>query len=252
MHWLLPWGAARQLYGPYTAFRQGEFGTQLDPVLRILVPVRLWFGLGVVVVLAKLLTDPSLNQTVQDVFSHGVITMVLGPFGVALGAVAVVAVAGRGRRGAAARSVVRPSLIAAGTVLLSVSVFGLQLPGVRQAVQGLLDRSQSAAPTVLASMVGLVLGPWLLVFGVCAVYLMHRNGFSAGIRNPLLRPIVASWLALTVAAVQLTVDERAGLSRGAFVASVLAGPVMAIGLSVVEFRRTRSASPTVRRESAAV
>jgi hypothetical protein len=43
--------------------------------------------------------------------------------------------------------------------------------------------------------------------------------------------------------VQFTVNDPGGLSKGTFIASVLAGPVMAIGLSIVEFRRNRSASP---------
>ena len=172
MRWLLPWVAARHLYGRYTAFRQGEFGAEghidvgsgvsirveLDPLLRILVPIRLWCGLGVIVVLVKLIADPDLNQTIQDVFRHGVITMVLGPFGVGLGALAIVVLAGRGQRATAARGLVRPVVIAAVTVLMSVSVFGLQLPGVRQTTQELLEQGQSFVPAALAWVLGLVLG----------------------------------------------------------------------------------------------
>jgi hypothetical protein len=260
MRWYLPWVAARSLYGPYTAFRRGEFGAEarlelvpgtsvrigLDPLLRILVPVRLWFSLGVVVVLVKLWTNRDLNETIQDVFAHGVVTMVLGPFGVALGAVAIVLTAGRGRRAAATRQLVRPAVIAAVTMLLSVGVFGLQLQGIRQPVQRLLEQSQALVPAPLLSLLGLIVGPWLLVFGVCAVFLMHRNGFATGDQHPLLRPIVTVWLALMVAAVQFTVGDRDGVSGPVFVAGVLSGPLLVIGLSLIEVIRLRRlvAGPT--------
>jgi hypothetical protein len=50
-------------------------------------------------------------------------------------------------------------------------------------------------------------GLWLLIFGVCGVYLMHRNGFSVN-SHPLLRPIVTVWLSWTVAATQFTIGNK--------------------------------------------
>ncbi len=178
--------------------------------------------------------------------------MVLGPFGVVLAAVALVTTAGRGRRRSMARRMVRPGVIAALTVLLSVGIFGLQLPGVRQAVGRLLGAASPAQLVghlpwpleLLAWLAGLVIGPWLLVFGVCAVYLMHRNGFNSD--EPLLRPIVTVWLAWMVAAVQFAVGNTAGLSTVSFYEAVLAGPVLVTVLSVVEFVRLRTLGITAR------
>jgi hypothetical protein len=248
---LLPWRLARVIYGPYGAselaakLRQGEFGVEapvqladelavrigLDPLLRVLVPVRAWVGLGVVVLAVKVLSEPDPLDRAWDAMLHGAITMVLGPYGVLLGIAALLVVVRRQRR-----LLVRPALIAGVTVLVSVGVFGLQLPGIRQYVERFLAGPREVAGSAAWGLLGLVGAPWLFVFGFCAVYLMHRNGFSTH-SHPYLRPIVSAWLAAAVAAVELATAGRAGVPDTGFVAATLAGPVAAIGLGVVEVLR---------------
>jgi hypothetical protein len=263
---LLPWTAAGRIYGPYGVseaierFRRGEFDAEvevepvdqlpvrvvLDPLLRILVPVRAWVGLGVIVFVVKAVAEPDLGGRVKDAWVHGATTMVLGPFGVFLGVV-VLLVVGRRQFRATLRSMRRPLAIAGLTVLVSVSIFGLQLPVIRQAVQRGLENAAAGAAGLLGPLwwlLALAAGPWLFLFGVCAVYLMHRNGFSKH-SHPYLRPIVASWLACMVAAVELTEGRREGLTDTAFVSATLAGPVVVIVLSIVEAARLHRLGVTV-------
>jgi hypothetical protein len=250
---LLPWVAARWLYGPYGAalprrWREGDFGAEfeptvggvpvpvkLDPVLRVLVPVRAWLGLGVLVLLVKIAANPDPGDRAVDVWYHGAITMVLGPYGVFLAIGVLWLLAGRGGR---------VGLVAAVSVLVSVGVFGLQIAPVRRAVQGVLDDVTSGGGP-LVGLLGAVAGPWLVVFGICAVFLMHRNGFSAG-ADPYLRPLVTSWLACTVAAAELTIARRDGVPDGRFVLATLAGPVLVVLLGLVEVLRLRRAGRAVR------
>lgn len=249
---LLPWRAASTIYGPYgvaamrEAFRQGKFGAEaevavddqlafrvvLDPLPRALVPVRAWLGLGVIIFAMKVIADPDLAGRIEDIWYHGAITMVLGPFGVLLGIAFLLVLAGRGHRRAALRRTRRSTGIAMLTVLLSVGVFGLQLPVLRQSVETVMDAVTGSLGAVWG-LVSLVVGPWLFVFGVCSVYLMHRNGFSTH-SHPYLRPIVASWLSFMVAAVELSVGSRTGLTDTRFVAATLAGPVLVVALSAGE------------------
>ena len=262
----MPWTVAGRIYGPYGVsaaverFRRGEFDAEvevepvdhlavrivLDPLLRVLVPVRAWVGLGVIVFVVKAVAEPDLGGRVEDVWVHGLVTMVLGPFGVFLGVV-VLLVVGRRQWRATFRRTRRSLGIAALTVLVSVGVFGLQLPVIRQAVQRGLDSVTSGASGLLGPvwwLLALFAAPWLFVFGVCAVYLMHRNGFSKH-SHPYLRPIVASWLACVVAAVEATEGRREVLTDTAFFSATAAGPVVVIVLSILEVRRLRRLGVTV-------
>jgi hypothetical protein len=243
---LTPWGAAGRLYGSYgvSDWRSGEFGAEVgavpvDGVLRVLVPVRAWFGLGLVIFLAKLAAEPDIGVWIDDSLKHSAITLVLGPYGLLIGAALVVALAGRGRRAATARGVLRPVAVALFTIVMSVAVFGMQLPRQRELVTHWLSVLRDGAAELPAlvrfglSFAGLFTGPWLFVFGLCSVYLMHRNGFSHR-SHPLLRPFVAVWLACAVALVEGTFGDRAGLGAVVFWIAVVAGPILTLLLGAVE------------------
>ena len=247
---LLPWWAARYLYGPYgiSDWRRGMFGATVDAVpaavpvdwlLRLLVPVRAWLGLGLVIFIVKCLASPDLSQRVEDAALHGAITMVLGPYGVFVGATIVLLIAGWRRRRDVLRGLTRPVVVALFTILMSVGIFGLQVARVRQFIQGGIDTvtlwtlDLPLPVDVALGMLKLVAVPWLFVFGVCAVYLMHRNGFGHR-SHPLLRPFVAVWLAAAVALVEVVSNDHAGLSPLVFWLATLAGPSLTALLGVVE------------------
>lgn len=249
----LPWWAARYIYGPYgiSDWRRGTFGVTVDagpmavPVdrlLRILVPVRAWLGLGLVAFVVKCLAAPDLTQRIKDGALHGAITMVLGPYGVFVGAVVVLFVAGWRRRLDVLRGLSRPLVAALFTILMSVWIFGLQVPRVRVFIQNRIDMvdfwiSNLPLPVHIAlGLMKIIAVPWLFVFGVCAVYLMHRNGFGHR-SHPLLRPIVATWLAVAVALVDVGSNDHAGLSPVAFWTATIAGPALTALLGVVEVVR---------------
>jgi hypothetical protein len=270
---IYPWVVAGRIYGPYgvsalkAKFKKGEFDAQarinladgvvmrvsLDPLLRILVPVRLWLSLGVIIVLVKLLSRPDLASTIQDVATHGLITMVVGPYGVLIGVVVLIVAAGRGQRPTMVRQMMRPALIAVLTVLVSVGIFGLQLPMVRQAIGGAMNALSPAQLLarltlplqIVLPLLSSVVGLWLLIFGVCGVYLMHRNGFSVN-SHPLLRPIVTVWLSWTIAATQFTIGDKAGLAHAVFIAAVVSGPALVTLIGVVETIRLRRLGVSLR------
>lgn len=254
--WLVPWRAAAAVWGPYGVrglrqrFRQGEFGADdLDPLLRYLVPIRLWLSLGVIVWAVKVVTGPNPVDAFENAAIHGVITMILGPWGVLLG-VFVLAVAAR-LHPSALRWLIRPTLVAVVTIIVAGVAFGLQISVVRQAMPQNLSPSTLLASLPLplqfaAGLAGSLLSFWLGIFGVCGVYLMHRNGFSFH-SHPYLRPIVATWLSLCIAAVELQIDEHPGLDPTWFLVSVLAGPLAVAALSIVELIRLKHLGLSLRR-----
>jgi hypothetical protein len=125
------------------------------------------------------------------------------------------------------------------TILMSVGIFGLQVARVRHFIQGGIDAvtlwaSNLPLPVDIAlGMLKLIAVPWLFVFGVCAVNLMHRNGFGHR-SHPLLRPFVAVWLAAAVALVEVASKDHAGLSPFVFWLATLAGPGLTALLGMVE------------------
>jgi len=96
----------------------------------------------------------------------------------------------------------------------------------------------------LSAVLGSAVGMWLVVFGVCAGYLMHRNGFSAH-SHPYLRPIVTSYLSCMVAAAELVNGDRTEFVGSGPTVAALAGPVVVIALSVVEVVRLRRLGVTL-------
>jgi hypothetical protein len=240
----MPWGAAGRLYGRYglpegdLAALGGGVLSRLAPVLEAMLTARTWLTLNAVALVVQTVVD-GVDDVVMSVLVGGAVTMVVGPFGVLLAVGALVAVARGTGRLTALRQLTRPSLIALVTFLVSVGIFGLQVPVFRQWVAGLIAPVVELANQFPLSMVASVLGLWLFVFGVCAVYLIHRHAFGGGGR--LLDPLVSVWLAWTVAGVEINMYEPGDLSAGAFTAltvgSATAATLISVGELVVLHRR---------------
>jgi hypothetical protein len=246
---LTPWGAARRIYGRYGSplgdlaalehlgVPLGGVLARLGPVLEAALSVRVWLTLNAVAILGQLVQDGA-DAVVTTVYQTGVITMVVGPFGLLLAVAALVAIARP--RATAARQLRRPVLVAGITFLVSTGIFGLQLPGVRQALEGVIDPVVALATDSLLSVVTPLLGMWLLVFGICAVYLIHHHAFGGEGRR-LLDALVSIWLAWAVALVDIVSYRGGELSTAAFVwltvVSASGATVISVGELVVLHRR---------------
>ena len=126
-----------------------------------------------IVFVVKALAEPDLGGRVKDAWVHGATTMVLGPFGVFLGVVVLLVVGRRrlrarsGACGGRSRSRVSPSWV-------SVSIFGLLLPVIRQAVQRGLDTDTALVSATLAGPVVVI------VLSVVEAIRLHRLGVTVG------------------------------------------------------------------------
>lgn len=149
-------------------------------------------------------------------------------------------------RGTAARQLTRPVVIALVTFLVSVGVFGLQIGVVRRAVRSLIDPVVELGRTFPFSVLAALLGGWLFVFGLCAVYLIHLHGFS-GRYQGLLDPLVSVWLAWTVAAVEIAGYRPGDLSAGTFTALTVASATAATSISAWQLVALRRKGITFRR-----
>lgn len=250
----MPWSAAGRLYGRYglpdgdLAVLGGSELSRLGPVLAAMLSARAWLTLNVVALVVQLVVDGA-DDLLMSIYQGGAVTMVVGPFGVLLGVGGLIAVARGTGRLAALRQLTRPALIALITFVVSVGVFGLQLPGVRQALEGLIDPVVEFAGRFPLSLITPLLGAWILVFGVCAVYLIHRHGFSSrGVGGGcLLDPLVSIWLAWTVAAVEIANYDSVDLPASTFTALTIgsataatlisAGQLVALHRRGITFRR---------------
>src|SRR6185503_18695701 len=111
--------------------------------------------------------------------------------------------------------------------VVSVGIFGLQLPGVRQAVQSLIDPVKEIATRFPFALFTGFMGIWMLVFGLCAVYLIHRNAFSGTGGAHLLDPLVSIWLAWTVAAVEISMYDSDDVPGSTFTTLTIASATVA-------------------------
>lgn len=179
------------------------------------------------------------------VFQGGAVTMVVGPFGVLLAVGGLVATAGGAERVTAMRQLLRPVLVALITLVVSVGIFGLQLPGVRRAVQALIDPVVEAATRFPFALSTGFMGIWLFIFGLCAVYLMHRNAFTAS-GGGLLDPLVSIWLAWTVAGVEIAMCDSDRMPGGTFAVLALASATAATVLSIALLIRLHRRGVTFR------
>lgn len=241
MNLLLPWGAARRIYGPYglphgdLAALGGHALSRLGPVLEAVLTARAWLTLNVVALVVQLVVD-GIDDVAVSVFQGGAVTMVVGPFGLLLGVGVLVAVARGAQRWAALRQLVRPVWVAVVTFLVSVGIFGLQLPVVRQHLAGLIDPVVELTTRFPLSVIAPLLGIWLFVFGLCAVYLIHHHAFSSAKTGGgrLLDPLVSIWLAWTVAGVEINMYDAGDLSPRTFTTLTLASATAATAISVWE------------------
>jgi hypothetical protein len=241
-----PWGAAARVYGRYglpegdLAVLGGGVLSQLGPVLEVVLHARAWLTLNLVALVVQLVVDGA-DDVVGSIYTGGLVTMVVGPFGVVLTVAVLVAVA-RARR-VALRRLARPAVTAVLTLLLSVGVFGIQLPGVRQELESVLAPVVALGDDFPLSMIAPLLGLWLFVFGVCAVYLIHVHAFRVGGTGGerLLDPLVSVWLAWTVAIGEIANYDAGDLSSRTFtvltIASAAAATAISAGELVVLHRR---------------
>jgi hypothetical protein len=252
--WLTPWGAAGRLYGHY-GLPDGDLGdldavvsplgrvlSWLEPVLKVALTVRTWLTLNIIALVVQIGSD-GLGEFLQTLYQGAAITMVVGPFGVLLAVSALAIAAGRGVRTTAIRQLTRPVLLALLTLFVSVGIFGLQLPGVRQALRGLIEPITEAANEFPLSMIAPLLGIWLLIFGVCALYLIHHHTFG-GRGNSLLDPLVSIWLAWTVGAVEITMLRS---EQPSFVTATVLSATLATLISIVELVVLHRSGTTFRR-----
>ncbi|OLF12617.1 hypothetical protein [Actinophytocola xanthii] len=252
--WFTPWGAARRIYGRYgpplgdlaaldeLAAPVGSVLSRLGPVLEALLTVRVWLTLNVVALIAQLVQDGA-DAVVITVYQTGMVTMVVGPFGLLLAVAVLVAVART--RLTAARQLLRPVLLALVTFLVSVGVFGTQLPGVRQELEGLIAPVVELARQPPLSVVAPLLGAWLLLFGLCSVYLIHHHAFGGDGRR-LLDALVSVWLAWVVGVVEIANYPGGDLSTRAFVWLTVGSASVATLISVVELVSLRRSGVTFR------
>lgn len=253
--WLLaPWSAAGRLYGRYglpagdLAVLGGSELSRLGPVLEMMLTARAWLTLNVVALVVQLVVD-GVDDVVVSIYQGGAVTMVVGPFGVLLAVGVLVAVAHGTQRRTAVRQLTRPVLTALTTFLISVGIFGLQLPGIRQALEALIDPVVEVATQFPFSLITPLLEGWLLVFGVCTVYLIHRHAFSGrntGGGSPL-DPLVSVWLAWTVAGVEITMYDSGDLPGSTFTALTIGSAVAATMISVGELFALHRRGITFRR-----
>lgn len=241
MNLLLPWGAARRIYGNYglphgdLAALGGHALSRLGPVLEAVLTARAWLTLNVVALVAQLVAD-GVDDVVVSVYQGGAVTMVVGPFGLLLGVGVLVAVARGAQRWAALRQLARPIWVAAVTLLVSVGIFGLQLPVIRRQLTGLINPVVELGHQFPLSVIAPLLGSWLFVFGLCAVYLIHHHAFSSTKTGGgrLLDPLVSIWLAWTVAGVEISMYDTGNLSPGTFTTLTIASATAATAISVWE------------------
>lgn len=239
--WLLtPWGAAGRLYGRYglphgDLAALGGGGSPLGPALEALLTARAWLTFNVVALFVQLAIDGP-DNVAWSVLLGGAVTMVVGPFGVLLAVGVLVAVARGAGRWTALRQLMRPILIALVTFVVSVGIFGLQLPVIRQAVEAVLDPVVELGTRFPFFLVTPFLGIWIFLFGVCAIYLIHRNAFSGANTGGgrLLDPLVSIWLAWTVAAVEINMYDAGDLPTSTFTAVTIASATMATLISVAQ------------------
>jgi len=240
-----PWGAAARVYGRYglpegdLAVLGGSVLSRLGPLLEVVLHARAWLTLNVVALVVQLVVDGA-DDVVSSVYTGGLVTMVVGPFGVVLTVAGLVMVA-RARR-VALRRLTRPAVTALLTLLVSVGAFGIQLPGVRQKLESLIDPVVALGDQFPLSMIAPLLGLWLFVFAVCAVYLIHvhafRVGGNGGVR--LLDPFVSVWLAWTVAIVEIVNYGAGDLSSQTFtmltIGSATAATMISLGQLIILHR----------------
>jgi hypothetical protein len=210
--------------------------SRLGPVLEAALTVRVWLTLNVVALFAQLFQDGA-DAVVITVYQTGMITMVVGPFGLLLAVGVLVAIART--RLVAARQLLRPVVLALVTLLVSVGIFGVQVPGVRQKLAGVIEPVVALADQPPLSVVAPLLGAWLLVFGLCSVYLIHHHAFGGDGRR-LLEALVSVWLAWVVGLVEIVNYPGGELSTSAFVwltvGSAGAATLISVG-EVVSLRR---------------
>jgi hypothetical protein len=246
----MPWRAAARLYGPFglpeadLAAPVGRVLSWLAPLLPAMLMARTWLTLNVVALIIQLASD-GFGPFVTTLYQGGAITMVVGPFGVLLAVAGLTAAAAPGHRRTAIRQLARPVALAAITLIVSVAVFGLQLPGVRQALQGLIEPIRQAATEPPLSLAAPVVAAWLLVFGLCALYLIHHHTFG-GQGHTLLDPLVSIWLTWTVGAVEIAMLDPNHTAHTPFITATLTGASLATLISAAELATLHRGGTTFR------
>lgn len=240
----MPWRVAKTLYGPYKLSKHFELAASDDlelvdgvrvkdirPALQWALSARTLLTLGVLVTLVRWVSAPMSGGNWLD---RAAVSLFYGPFGLWLGAGALVLLARPGHRRSTRRAVRRPCLVAllAFAMAAIVVLYHLFASGPR-----LTEWVATEAPWLMPVFVLLTpLAIWYAIFLLCSTYLMHHNGF-ADRGHPLLRPITSTWLAWVAALLAFVLPgwRESPQTPGVVIATLL-GPTLATLISIWEWR----------------
>ncbi|MEU1184521.1 hypothetical protein ABZ464_44305 [Streptomyces sp. NPDC005820] len=199
----------------------------VDPLIERLLLPRALLGLGILALLAGLLTGEGLLDPVEQGFTDALLMLGTGPVALLLACAPLVALARPGTRGRVLRLCLRPLL----TALITAAFCALS---VYWALQG-YDYHLPSAVWILPA---LFLVPWLTVFFGSVLFLVHRNAFGVG-GHPLVRPPASVPLAwLTASAHSLLIDfaqaHPGSRPLPSYWVALLAGPIGVTVTAVVE------------------
>ncbi|WP_203931662.1 hypothetical protein [Virgisporangium ochraceum] len=228
---LLPWGAAAFLFKPrYRLLPE-------DPLMSVLGRIRAIAGLVMTVGIAiyyGAFSDFALEPFLNSLLLTGLLAVpsMLLCMGV------VVALAGRGGRGAAVRQLRWPALTLGVFVTVMAALLLFNAGGASR-----LDRYDDHIP--LNGMVyGGIVSLWFLVFAFRSIYLISQYWFNAVDGHPYLQPLMAIWMAW-VLAINTLVFQNDGDAGGVPSALGTALPVLAAtvttALAAAEAARVREA-----------
>jgi hypothetical protein len=227
---LLPWGAAAFLFKPrYRLLAE-------DPLMSVLGRVRAMAGLAMTLGIA--VYYGAFDFDLESLLNSLALTGLLAIPSMLLCMGIVVALAGRGGRGAVLRQLRWPALTLGVFVAVMAALLLFNAGGASR-----LDRYDDHIP--LNGMIyGGIVSLWFLVFAFRGIYLISQYWFNAVDGHPYLQPLMAIWMAW-VLAVNTLVFQDDGNADGIPAAVGTALPVLAAlvttGLAAAEAARVREA-----------
>ncbi|MFF3916730.1 hypothetical protein ACFYZB_25215 [Streptomyces sp. NPDC001852] len=255
---LLPWRLARRIYGPFRMFRfsagdalglagpgaggLGPYGRPVvsalaeqaaDPLIERLLLPRTLLCLGVLAFVVGLFTGNGLLEPVEQGFTDALLMLGTGPVALLLACALLVALARPGTRACVLRLCLRPLL----TALVTAAFCALFLYW--------MSRRYDYLPNgVTGVLLGVFVGPWLLVFFGSVLFLIHRNSFGTG-GHPLVRPLAGVPLVWLTAIAHFVLVDAVQAYPGsrplpAYWVALYAGPVgvtITAGIEVWLLRR---------------
>ena len=252
LDFLLPWRLARRIYGPFRILRftaadavglaapgvlPGSYGQSVvaavaeqgvDPVIERLLLPRALLGLGLLMVVIRLVTGTGVNDLFEEAFGDSLLMLGTGPVSLLLACALLIALARAGTRRTVVHLVIRPML----TAVITAAFCGLFIYWASHGGANYNPRS------ITALLLSLIFGPWLTVFFGSVLYLIHRNAFNVG-GHPLVRPLTCVplvWLTAVGHAllVDLVYSYPAADPPPAYFVALFAGPVGVTVTAVIE------------------